>query len=196
MSDHETLRIYDRDVETYRGMVTGEPAASLVAFADALPQGARVLDLGSGPGHAAQYLAQRGFAAEAWDASVEMAKAAAAAGVTARQASFDDLKEKAVYAGIYASFSLLHAPKSEMPRHLASIARALIPSGLFHIGMKTGTGEKRDSLGRFYAYYERDELAGLLDTAGFDLLWEDVGETLGMDGKLAPFVLMRARKRG
>ena len=54
MSDDETLAAYASRVADYVALVKSEPAASLVAFADALPDGARVLDLGCGPGHAAR----------------------------------------------------------------------------------------------------------------------------------------------
>ena len=42
----------------------------------------------------------------------------------ARQARFDELEVQGVYDGIWANFSLLHAPKSEFPGHLARIRRA------------------------------------------------------------------------
>ena len=66
-------------------------------------------------------------------------------GVDAQLAGFDDVSGVAVYDGIWANFSLLHAPKADMPRHLAAVARALRPGGVLSIGLKTGTGEASDS---------------------------------------------------
>ncbi|MEM9436947.1 MAG: class I SAM-dependent methyltransferase [Pseudomonadota bacterium] len=196
MSDKKTLAAYATRVEEYRSLVEAEPADSLVAFADALPKGARVLDFGCGPGHAARYLAERGFESHAWDASPEMIATAEAPGVAARVAVFDDLTEVAAYDGIYASFSLLHAPRADFPRYMAAIATALKAAGVLHLGMKTGTGEKRDSLGRFYAYFTREELLAEMDTNGLSAVWEQPGEQAGLDGTMAPYILIRAVKNG
>ena len=46
--------------------------------------------------------------------------------------------------GFGASYSLLHAPRAEMPRHLAAIARALRPDGVLSLTLKEGQGEARD----------------------------------------------------
>ena len=194
MTDDETLAAYATRVADYIAITQAEPSASLVAFADALPTGARVLDLGCGPGHAAEYLANRGFDTHAWDMSPEMVEAAQAQGVTTRLAGFDDLSETAGFDGIYANFSLLHARKADMPRHMAAIATALRPGGVFHIGMKLGEGEERDQIGRFYAYYTRDELMNLLAANGLAPVWEREGEEVGLAGNTDRFILIRALK--
>ncbi|MEM6479136.1 MAG: class I SAM-dependent methyltransferase [Pseudomonadota bacterium] len=197
MSDPETLEAYAGRVDQYLALVKPEPAASLIAFADALPPGGKVLDLGCGPGHAARYLASRGFDTHAWDLSPEMIAAVGdAPSLKARVAGFDDLVSQDDYDGIFASFSLLHAPKSAMPRHMASIGAALKPGGIFHLGMKLGEGEERDSIGRFYAYYTRHELLGFLKEQGLHPVWEREGEEKGLAGKTDPFLLIRAVKHG
>ncbi|MEO0485418.1 MAG: class I SAM-dependent methyltransferase [Pseudomonadota bacterium] len=194
MTDQETLAAYATRVDDYIAMVRPAPSEPLVAFANTLPEGARVLDLGCGPGHAAKYLATRGFDTHAWDMSPEMVEAATAQGVTTRIAGFDDLTEIAVFDGIYANFSLLHARKADMPRHMAAIAAALRPDGVFHIGMKLGEGEERDQIGRFYAYYTRAELMDLLAANGLAPVWEREGEEKGLAGNTDRFILIRALK--
>ena len=169
-TDRETLDVYGRMAGDYAAMVHRERNdRHLDAFIKSLPARARVLDLGCGPGRAAARMAQSGLQVDAWDASPEMAALARERfGLEVRVAAFDMLNADAVYDGIYANFSLLHAPRSEMPGQLDRIAKALTAHGLFHIGLKTGAGERRDALGRFYAYYEESELAGLLESAGFE----------------------------
>lgn len=196
MTDRETLAAYASRVEEYKAMVKAEPAGSLVAFADALTPGGRVLDLGCGPGHAARYLAGRGFETHAWDASPEMVRAAAAAGVETRVAVFEDVGEAEAYDGIFASFSLLHAPRAAFAGHVAAIARALKAGGVLHLGLKTGTGEERDAIGRFYSYFTREEIMAALEANGLFCVWEHEGEEMGLAGTIAPFILVRAVKRG
>ena len=65
--------------------------------------------------------------------------------------------------------SLLHARPEDFPAHLRAIHRALVPGGIFHIGMKLGEGTRRDRLDRYYAYYSQDDLTEHLADAGGDL---------------------------
>ena len=192
-SDRETLAVYDKRAADYAARFTGSRNVDLETFIAALPTGAQVLDLGCGPGHAAAQMADAGHSVEATDASAEMVKLARShPGVTARQASFDDITGTDLYDGIWANFALLHAPRSAMPGHLAALRRALRPGGLFHIGMKTGTGEKRDEIGRLYTYYTEDELAGLLREAGFTPFSSRTGAEPGLDGVVAPWMTIAA----
>ncbi len=192
--DDETLGVYGARARAYADMTADlEGDRHLAAFVAALPPGARVLDLGCGPGHAAGRMAAAGLCVDAVDAVPEMvAMAAALPGVTAWRATFDDIDGCGLYDGIWANFSLLHAPRPALPRHLKALARALKPGGLLHIGMKTGSGEGRDDLGRFYAYYTEDELRALLADAGFTALNSHTGASRGLDGRMAAWVVMTA----
>jgi len=195
MTDPETIRIYDRRAADYAALTEGHTADSPVlrAFIAACPPGGRVLDLGCGPGTAAGLMAAAGLQVDALDASEEMvALARAHPGVSARQASFDQVSGIALYDGIWASFSLLHAPRGDMPSHLATLKTALKPGGIFHIGLKLGQGEARDTLGRLYTYYTEDELVQLLEQAGFTVDDCRRGTSTGLDGTAAPHILVTA----
>ncbi len=192
--DPETLIVYGAKAAEYADMTQGEAENRFLSiFIEALPKGARVLDLGCGPGHSAAAMAHAGLSVDATDAAPEMvAMAQAHEGVTAWHASFDEITGEALYDGIWANFALLHAPKADMPRHLAALARALKPGGRFHIGMKTGTGEKRDTIGRRYAYYTEPELRSLLEDAGLTPGKSWAGQERGLDGVIAPWVVIHA----
>lgn len=196
MADAETLAAYAINARAYADrFVTDAPDKHLAAFMADLPTAARVLDLGCGPGKAAATMARAGYTVDAWDASPEMATLARDTfGLTVHTATFDALEATETYDGIYANFSLLHAPRDQMPDHLARIARALKPGGLFHIGMKTGTGEKRDDLGRFYTFYTDAELTDLLAGSGLTVLTRDTGAEAGLAGTVDPWIIMKARK--
>ena len=194
MNDSKTIEVYDAKAEEY-GRLTEKlyELREAEAFAAELPAGARVLDLGCGPGFYAAWLAAKGFEVEAWDGSAEMvALAAAQEGVRARQARFDDLEAQGVYDGIWANFSLLHAPRTAFPDLLTRVKRALRGPQAFHIGMKLGEGEGPDKIGRFYAYYGEDELEGLLNAAGFTMRRRWRGEGPGLSGEISPYVTMLA----
>ena len=167
MSDKATLDVYAAKAADYATMTNYEDP-QLSDFMATLGTG-RVLDLGCGPGRAAGRMADAGFDVTAMDAVPEMvAMAARHPGVTAQLGTFD------------------------MPRHLAAIKSALRAGGLFHIGMKLGTGSARDSIGRLYTYYSEDELAGLLSDAGFTIDARAYGRDKGLDGTYADWLCLRA----
>jgi SAM-dependent methyltransferase len=169
MSDPTTLCVYAERGDDYVAMVEDHATTDpmIDRFITACRPGGRVLDLGCGPGQYARRMAEAGLEVEATDAVPEMvARAARQPGVTARQAFFDDLDAQARFDGIWASFSLLHAPRADFPRHLAAVRRALMPGGVLFLGMKQGTGGGPDRLGRHYEYYERAELEEHLNAAG------------------------------
>lgn len=195
MADKETLSIYAAQFAKYEELGMSQTQIdSIIAFLARLAPGASILDLGCGPGAHAEMMLKQGFDVHATDATPEFVNVAKAKGVNARVATFDDLTEVAAYDAIWASFSLLHAPKVDVPHHLAAISRALKPDGWFFLGTKLGTGESRDSIGRFYAYYSEAELTDLLSTAGFEIADTYVGEEAGLSGETAPFILIHARR--
>ncbi|WP_299790956.1 class I SAM-dependent methyltransferase [uncultured Marivita sp.] len=194
MTDRETIAVYDARAGDYAKLETSDtPSATLAAFIVALPTGARVLDLGCGPGTSARHMVRAGCVVDALDASAEMIGLASAIdGVTARQASFDDISVTAIYDGVWANFSLLHAPRADMPRHLSAIHTALKPGGLFHIAVKEGTGAHRDSINRLYTYYTEAELTDLLQAAGFSVGPYRRGRDKGLSGEDADWISVTA----
>ena len=193
MTDNQTLAVYDEKINDYIKLTEAPPSKSLLAFIQAIPSGGRVLDLGCGPGGAAAEMAQCGLKVDAIDGSKEMVDATKKyLKVTAWKATFHDLPNHPTYDGIYANFSLLHAKRSDFITHIKSCHDALFQGGIFHLGMKVGTGEKRDALGRFYTYYSVEELTKILVTAGFTLDYKKEGNEMGLAGEVEPFVKIKA----
>lgn len=190
MTDEKTITVYDDQVEKYANLVSAEkPGAILQAFMNKIPKGGLVLDLGCGPGNSAVQMLKHGLHVDAVDASREMiAYANKTYNLNACQATFDDLDDIEKYHGIWANFSLLHAPIEDFPRYLDAIHKALLPESIFHIGMKLGDGMHRDSIGRMYSYYTEDELSEHLTNAGFKILDKTFGEEPGLSGEIAPWM--------
>jgi len=194
MTDARTIATYDARAADYAARFDGPPSGTLAAFIADMPPGARVLDLGCGPGTASRHMADAGLRPDPVDASPEMVRLATARGLPARHATFDDIDGEAACDGVWANFSLLHAPRDALPRHLAALARALKPGGQLHIGMKTGTGTSRDTLGRLYTYVTLDELHALLQDAGLTVTDTRTGSEPGLAGTDDAFAICRASK--
>ena len=196
MADDGTMAAYAANIEKYRRLV-GEMGGNpmLPRFLEHLPGRASVLDFGCGVGDSAARMQTAGHDVTCIDASPDMvAVAKALFGLDVRQQSFDELDDIASFDAIWASFSLLHAPKATMPDILVRMHRALRPGGLVYVGLKQGVGEHRDDFGRFYAYYEEPELTGLLSAAGLSPIAIDHDETAGMSGKIESCLHITSRK--
>ena len=195
MSDPETLAVYNRQADDYVAMMTEYAAKDplIAEFIAACPAGGTVLDLGCGPGGYAVLMAQAGLTVDALDASPEMvARIADMQGISPRVGRFDDVSATDAYDGIWASFSLLHAPRGDLPRHLAALHKALKPGGIFFLGMKMGVGGKRDALGRHYEYYTHAELETHLTDAGFMPTQHWTGQAKGLDRTYHGWIVIRA----
>jgi 8-oxo-dGTP pyrophosphatase MutT (NUDIX family) len=150
--------------------------AQLDRFCAYLQPGARVVDVGCGPGRDLLSLAERGFWAVGLDRSAGMLRQALARGV--RQLVQADARAlpfaQGTLDGVWACASLLHLPKAELPATLAEMHRAL---GHGHVCLivKQGEGEswRDDGQGgrRFFAYYHPAEVELALERAGFHVLY-------------------------
>ena len=194
-SDIKTLQVYETQSSEYLENVTKEhPSKSLKYFAATLPEKSNVLDYGCGPGLSAEYLAKLGHNVIAFDASQNMLELVPKhARIRCYQATFDTFSENEIFDGIWASFSLLHAKRRDFPRLLASIRMALKPDGLLSIGLKLGTGEKRDELGRRYTFVSQNELDQLLKSSGFNVFDHILGKDIGLDGVMSEWVFAYAK---
>lgn len=194
MTDPQTIAVYDGALDAYLAVPElGDHRAALDRFAAEVPPGGLVLDIGSGPGVQAAQLMARGLWVDAVDAAATFVAAARARGVTARQGVFDDLPGDKRYDGIWASFSLLHAPRDRVADHVGRLAAALTARAPFFLGMKLGTGTGRDGLGRFYSYFSLQELHDMLDKAGLHLLDTTTGQASGLAGIPDCYALILAR---
>ena len=195
MVDKQTVTIYDQNIATYKKMVDKLPDTKpLNAFIDALQAGAYVLDWGSGPGYLAAEMRARGLRPLCVDASSKMVEAAQNDyQLDAKLAEFSHLNENQIYDGIWANFSLLHVERAAFFSHISAAATALVPSGVFYVSVKLGKGQERDELGRFYTYFNHDELEEILGQSGFEIVDKFTGKSKGMAGKLEEWVGLLAK---
>ncbi|SPF78615.1 Trans-aconitate 2-methyltransferase [Aliiroseovarius pelagivivens] len=191
--DRQTLDVYDAQAAEYEARVATKDTPGLDGFIAALPRHAHVLDLGCGPGLTAKQMMDHGLTVDATDGSDAMVQRARDHGVPARRALFHQIDGRSLYDGVFANFSLLHLPRTEMPAMLTRLHRLLKSRGVLHIGVKLGAGDARDDLGRFYTYYQQDELEELLTLAGFAIITRILGKGTGLDGRSSDWIVLHAR---
>jgi ubiquinone/menaquinone biosynthesis C-methylase UbiE len=146
--------------------------------------GATILDVGCGAGRDLAWLQAHGVAVVGVDLSAGMLAQARphAPGrlfqVDMRDVPFTD----GAFGGVWSSASLLHLPKQDAPRALAEMHRVLAPRGPLMLSIQEGDGEVWETwpdgtVERFFARYRPEELAALLDTAGFQVTERHVEQT-------------------
>jgi SAM-dependent methyltransferase len=163
--------------EAQRTALAGKPwdRAVFEAFADLVPDGAPVADLGCGPGHVTAHLRTLGLAAFGVDLSPSMIAVARQAYPELR---FDegsllnlDLADGEL-GGIVAFYSIIHTPTELLPALFAEFHRVLAPDGQVLLGFQVG--EERIPLEKSHGHqvtldvYRRqpDAVAQLLNAAG------------------------------
>jgi cyclopropane fatty-acyl-phospholipid synthase-like methyltransferase len=174
----------------------------LDTFSSRLAPGARVLDLGCGAGlPSTRSLAAR-FAVTGVDISGSQVEAARR---NVPEATFVQADLAAVdipagsFEGVTALYAISHVPRDEHAALLARIARWLVPGGLFlaTLGVEDGPDWIGDWLGRsmFFSSHDAATNRSMLDAAGFELLIDQVVQTVEPEGPV-PFLWVLARRVG
>lgn len=193
--DTDTRNFYEANAIEYAEFAA--PSADhprLLAFMASLPEAGRVLDLGCGSGWAGGAMLAEGFAADGLDASPALAaEAERRYGLSVRIGDFRTLSARQRYDGIWASFSLQHAPREDRPQIFERMHTALRSGGKLAIGVQKGPMDWRDDHGRFYAPFMQDELEALL--AGFDDILFESGTGKNYDGTPTLNVYVTATRR-
>ena len=137
-----------------------------------------------------------GFDVDPTDGTPEIArKAEERLGRCVRVMRFDELDAREVHDAIWASASLLHVPRSSLPKILALVFEALKPGGLHFASYKGGGAEARDRYGRYFNYLSREDVTEAYRRSG---PWEVVSVTEylggGYDGRQGPWVAVVVRR--
>ena len=190
--DNLTIDVYNKNAAEYANLDIDKVSLNAYHdFSNGLPKNGLILDYGCGPGYFAKKFLADGFKVDAFDASKKMIEIASLeTQVNWSVANFKSFHAAKQYDGVWANFSLLHAPKKEIPQLIQTIFKSLNPHGLFSLGLKLGTGERRDKIGRQYSYFEEQEIRNILLNEGFFPISHYLGEAIGLDGESANFIII------
>ena len=168
MQMNETIKYYNQHaLEFYEGTVDADMSYCQDKFLAYLPAHGRILDAGCGSGRDSKYFMEQGYDVEAFDASVELCKLATELiGKEVRCMRFEELDADCVFDGIWASASLLHVSKAELPEILYKMRRALKVGGVMYASFKYGSAE-RVKESRFFNDCTEGEVQDVFKRAGF-----------------------------
>lgn len=188
-----TLHFYESNAEEYVKATVGFDLGDLHSvFTSHLTNRSHILDAGCGSGRDGAFFLKHGYKVTAIDASPAMVSSAQALGVRAKLMKFQDMVYEAEFDGIWACASLLHVPHAEIGGVLRRFEHALKPGGLLLVTLKEGRGEGISNDGRFFAYYELDELLEILNGGQ---AWSDLDARRVLDDRGQAWLNFLARKQ-
>ena len=195
--DQATLDFYSVEAPVYAASGKAGVSRWLNDFMALLPEKGRVLELGCGGGIDAEAMLAHGFEVDPTDGTATIAaQAEQRLGRPVRVMRFDELSAIETYDAVWANASLLHVPREALSGVLRKVRRALKPGGLHFANYKAGDAAGRDSLGRYFNYYDR---ATLLDAYAASGSWDIISTSDyiggGYESGQGPWIAITVRRQ-
>ena len=197
--DRGTVAVYEAGAAAYGDRRRAARPDGAAAFAARVQAGAVRLDLGSGPGHYLPHLGGPVVAADAAPAMVAEARRRHP-GIPGVVCDLEALPvRRGALGGVWASKSLQHVAREDLPLALAGIHHALAVGGQLELTVFRGDGDGRTGAGdefpgRHFTWWQPGPLADLLVGAGFAVDEVDVVGS-GRPDRPAPLVARATRLR-
>ncbi len=192
-----TLSTYERGVDVYLRESSPTPSAPYADFRraviDLLPPGARMLELGSGPGHDALFFEERGVQVHRTDGARAFVERLRAQGHSAflLEVTADDFGGP--FDIVFANAVLLHLTAAQLGDVLRKAGAAVGWEGLLALTVKEGDGEAWTTakMGepRFFTYWRASTLRAHLAATGWMPLSLD-----RVEGRLEPWLYVICRR--
>lgn len=176
----ETIQTYNTIADSYASKLDDyAPRSEQEKFISLLPNRAKILDAGCGPGRDCEYFADRGLDVVGIDLSdklLEIAKKRVPSVVFQKQ-NLRTLQFQAnSFDGIWACASLLHLKREDVLSVLKQFYTILKPQGILFVMVKEGKGEAdifevlSSNIKRHFTYFSLPELNDLLIRAEFKVM--------------------------
>ncbi len=168
MSDY-----YEQNYQAYNRRTAGiDPTPFLKPFADRLPAGAAILDVGCGSGRDLLWLNNRGFAVTGFERSSGLAGLAEErAGCPVIKGDFTEFDfSRLAFDALLLCGSLVHLPPEQLPVVVDNILKALNTPGWVFLSLKAGRGQKVDQWDRIFYLWQTDALEEVLEKKGLQVL--------------------------
>jgi SAM-dependent methyltransferase len=176
-----TLNSYEASAFLYAKNTTDlHPKEEAQKFVSRLPNGAKIIDIGCGPGRDAKVFSGFDLEVVGVDFSAKMIELAKQ---NASSCSFHVMDvEKLTFApesfhGIWANCVLLHVPKQNIPSILDKMRIILKPKGVLYLSVKQShidesfrADDRYGGLEKYWSFYEPDDIVQLLDEAKFQIV--------------------------
>jgi 8-oxo-dGTP diphosphatase len=176
-----TLNSYEASASLYAKNTTDlHPKEEAQKFVSRLPNSAKIIDIGCGPGRDAKVFSCYGIEVVGIDFSPKMIELARqnAPGCSFHLMDIEDLVfAPESFHGIWANCALLHTPKQSIPSILSRMHMLLRPKGILYLSVKQDhIAESFEADGRYgglekyWSFYEPNELVKLLNEAKFQVV--------------------------
>lgn len=191
-----TLQTYQAAAARYRETSALGPAIRgfLDLVAQTAPSGARVLELGSGPGDGASYLEARGLSVTRTDATRAFVEMMRADGFPATSLDIRTDNFGGPFDVVLADAVLLHLSRAEFAAALRKSRAAVTANGLLAITLKEGDGQEwrcdKLDLPRHFTYWREAALRTELELAAWTPIRVDA-----VAGRVEPWLYALSRAR-
>lgn len=173
------INVYENNSKKYcEHHLDGKEIIDDLKFFTNTISGNSILDIGCGPGRDLRYFRDKGFdvtGVDLCDSFLELARENIPEAVLYKQDIRDLDFQEGNFDGIWACASLLHIRKLEIEGVIKKLFFILKNNGLLYISLKKGSGESIEynnyyEEGRFFAYYQKEEIHNILISAGFEII--------------------------
>lgn len=160
----KTIDYYNKHAEEFTASTFEVDMESLYQpFLVELQEGARILDVGCGPGRDTLAFKNKGYQVYAIDYSEELVKKASRlTGIPIKLKSFYEIDDYEAYDGIWACASLLHCERNHLKEVIGKLMSALKPNGVLYMSFKYGNGD-REKDGRQFTDLDEVQAKALLE---------------------------------
>ena len=160
-----TLDYYNKNSEEYfNSTLNVDMTNTYKAFLKLVPKGGKILDLGCGSGRDSMNFMKLGYEVTAVDGSKELAKKASVLlGKEVIVSTFEELKLKEKFHGIWACASLLHIKREDLKIVLNNLYNNLDDNGVFYMSFKYGEKEYVDDKNRYFNCFTDESIISFIN---------------------------------